>query len=284
MKGSIKTLLLPAFLVLGALGCSTEYTADTRVNAGGNTIETRYPLPAGFKRQAVIRGSFGHYLPKLPLKAVGSKVHYYDGEIKSKENVYDAVIDLEIGDKNLQQCADAVIRLRAEYLYAKQHYSDIHFNFTSGFNAEYDKWRAGYRVKVDGNKVSWVKSAKPSDDYAGFRKYLDVVFTYAGTLSLSRELKTVALEDMKTGDVFIQGGSPGHAVIVVNMALDTVHNKKYFMLAQSYMPAQEIQVLLNPNVSENTVWYALDKNATEIVTPEWRFTHKDLKRFPADRF
>lgn len=258
--------------------CSSHSTGITDlVNVKGNTIETRYTTGPTMKRLG--NGNFAQYLRGLKLKPAGSKVYYYDGRVKDREAVYDAVVDMEIGHQNLQQCADAVMRLRAEFLFAQNMFDDIHFRFTSGFDAQYSKWRQGYRIQVQGNKVNWKKSAQPSNSYADFRKYLDMVFSYAGTLSLSKEMKSISLGQMQPGDVLIQGGSPGHAVMVVDMVQDTTTRKKYFMLAQSYMPAQDIQVLLNPNTDETTVWYELDPTATEIVTPEWRFTGNDLKRF-----
>ena len=84
--------------------------------------------------------------------------------------------------------------------------------------------------------------------------------------------------DMKIGDVFVQGGSPGHAVIVVDMAIDKNTGQKLFLLAQSYMPAQNIHVLKNPNHEALSPWYVLDSSKT-INTPEWHFTQDDLKRY-----
>ena len=107
---------------------------------------------------------------------------------------------------------------------------------------------------------------------------MDFIFTYAGTLSLSKELKSVEIRQMKIGDVFIQGGSPGHAIIVIDMAINPITGKTIFMLAQSYMPAQNIQVLQNPNNKAQSPWYDLDFG-TVLQTPEWTFTKDDLKRF-----
>jgi Domain of unknown function (4846) len=81
---------------------------------------------------------------------------------------------------------------------------------------------------------------------------------------------------IQIGDVFIQGGFPGHAVTVVDLAKKVGSNKKIFLLAQSYMPAQDIHVLksdgkLNP-------WYELPGNNV-LETPEWTFKLSDLKRF-----
>jgi len=186
---------------------------------------------------------------------------------------------MDIGKKNLLQCADAVMKLRAEYLYLQKKYNAIHFNFTNGFKAEYAKWKLGYHIVVAGNNVVWKKSAQPDDTYTCFNQFMETVYTYAGTLSLSKELEAKTLADMAIGDVFIKGGSPGHAVIVVDMIEHKSTGKKYFMLAQSYMPAQEIQVLLNPNTDEKTVWYELDTNQTIWQTPEWKFTSDQLRSF-----
>jgi hypothetical protein len=54
--------------------------------------------------------------------------------------------------------------------------------------------------------------------------------------------------------VIIRGGFPGHAVIVMNMAV-TTEGKKIYLLAQSYMPAQDIHVLINPNNNDICLWY-----------------------------
>lgn len=56
---------------------------------------------------------------------------------------------------------------------------------------------------------------------------MDIIFAYAGTLSLENELIPVDLSDMEIGDVFIQGGSPGHAVVVVDIAVNESTAKPY---------------------------------------------------------
>jgi hypothetical protein len=274
------------FLILTLLlwGCSDERNQTEEslkkpvaINPAGSTLEERFLVPEGYERISAGEHSFQDYLRTLPLKPHGSKVKYYNGETKNGD-VYEAVVDIDIGSRDLQQCADAVIRLRAEYLFKEKKYDDMHFNFTSGFNAEYSKWRDGYRVSVDGNSVSWVKTANYSAEYPAFRKYLDIVFAYAGTLSLANELVPVKLEEMQIGDVFIQGGSPGHCVIVVDMAENPKTGDKIFMLAQSYMPAQDIHILKNSENPAISPWYPL--NFGDILkTPEWTFGNYDLKRF-----
>lgn len=260
-----------------------QVRSSSLLNETGDTISERYTLPEGYERTETEldseEGTFAAYLRDLPLKPHGSKVFHYDGTVKQNTRAYTAVIDMDIGKKDLQQCADAVMRLRGEYLYQSGHFDLIRFHLTNGFLVDYSKWMQGYRVAVEGNETEWVKKAGASNTYEDFRKYMEFVFIYAGSLSLSQEMKSVMVPDMRIGDVFVQGGTPGHAVIVVDMAVHRETGKKLYMLAQSYMPAQNIQILANPNDKGLNPWYVLDDQQEDIRTPEWTFTIRDLKRF-----
>lgn len=50
--------------------------------------------------------------------------------------------------------------------------------------------------------------------------------------------------------------------------------EKIFMLA----PAQQTQILINPNNKELGVWYSL-KGKAELITPEWDFSINQLRSF-----
>lgn len=232
--------------------------------------------PDGFTRGN--SSGFGSYLRSLPLKPEGSTVYLYDGTEKYWQGGAYAVIDTEIGNVDLQQCADAVIRLRAEYLWGQKRYSDIHFNFTNGFNAEYSKWAEGYHISINGNHASWYKATEPDYSYKNFRKYLYKVFSFAGTASLSRELISVPISRARIGDVFILGGHPGHAMIIVDMAEDGKGHKA-ILVAQSYMPAQDIHVVTNLRDESNSPWYIFDESVESFRFPEWSFDASQLKRF-----
>jgi hypothetical protein len=135
------------------------------------------------------------------------------------------------------------------------------------------------RPRISGRKTEWQKSAGADASYTSFRRYLDIVFSYSGTFSLARELEPVAdVSHIEAGDVFIQGSFPGHAVIVVDVAEDA-HGRRAVLLAQSYMPAQDIHVLRNPQ-STDTPWYAIDGDRP-LATPEWDFPAGSLRRFSA---
>ncbi|MCU0352019.1 MAG: DUF4846 domain-containing protein, partial [Flavobacterium sp.] len=168
----------------------------------------------------------------------------------------------------------AIMRLRGEYFYSIKEFDKISFVLTNGFKMDYLEWTKGNRVIVNGNKTVWLKTAEPSNTYKDFRNYMEFVFMYAGSLSLSRTLRAKDIKDIEIGDIFILGGSPGHAVIVVDLA-ENKNGEKVFILAQSYMPAQETQILKNQN-NAISPWYnssAFDK----LYTPEWTFDFGQLK-------
>ena len=249
------------------------------IDSNGNTIQSRFQPPQGFQRIEIDQKSFGHYLRSFPLLADGSSVHLYYGQLKADQSVHAAVLDIDVGTKDLQQCADAVMRLRAEYLYQQKRYREIAFEFTNRWKFGYAKWREGYEVKINGNNTYWVEGSRKKESYADFRNYLEWVFMYAGTLSLSNELQSKALRDIEIGDVFIKGGSPGHAVLVVDVARSENTGQTAFMLAQSYMPAQQIHILKNFGNEVISPWYKISEIENELNTPEWSFSKNSLKEW-----
>ena len=106
-----------------------------------------------------------------------------------------------------------------------------------------------------------------------FEQYLQQVFGWCGSASLDKQLSCVEnYKDLKTGDVFIKGGFPGHAMIVADMAVNS-KGEKVFMLIQGYQRAQDFHIVVNPMDGELSPWYKLNA-ANEIYTPEWTF-YKD---------
>lgn len=223
------------------------------------TLAAHVAPPSGFERVSAADGSFAAWLRGLPMRPEGAPVLTYTGKPKWRQDVHAAVIDIDVGKRDLQQCADAIMRLRAEWLFSQNRDKEIAFNDTDGKRRRF--------------------SATGRKDHAGFRKYMDLVFAYAGTYSLDRELKAVSPDQIAIGDVFIKGGFPGHAVLVADMAENRETGEKRFLLLQSYMPAQDIHVLKNPKSEDGTPWYTT-VIGDQLVTPEWVFPKTALKRWP----
>ncbi|MDH5671058.1 MAG: M15 family metallopeptidase [Myxococcales bacterium] len=246
-----------------------------------DTLAARFPPPTGYRRVLLAPGSFGHWLRGLPLKPPGTQVALHNGRPKRSQRVHAAVIDIDVGRRDLQQCADAVMRLRAEYLFGHGRGDEVCFRAANGGALPYRHWRRGERPPR-GQSGPWKPSAAPGRTHGGFRRYLDHVFGIANTASLYRELEPLAdASKLAPGDVYIEparGGLFGHAVLVLDLA-ENASGEHLMLLAQSYMPAQDIHVLRNPDPDgPDPVWY---RPATDgsLASPEWSFDAGSLRRF-----
>ncbi len=259
--------LQTAILTAAALAISCHQSSGTAPDVKRNVnpqqaaaAENPYPtivaipLPGGFTRQKADSGSFTAWLRKLPLKKEKA-VHLYNGQLKANQEAQFAVLDVPTGNKDLQQCADAVMRLRAEYLYEQSRYAEVIF------------W------DNEGQSYPFVKPYNRNN----FDRYLLRVFGMCGSASLEKQLQPAAWANLQPGNVLIRGGFPGHAVMVMDVA-ENSDGKKIYLLAQSYMPAQDIHILLNPANNDATAWYEANNNET-INTPEWTFKQQQLKQW-----
>lgn len=225
-------------------------------------LATRFPPPARAERVPLSPQGFGAWLRHLPLLPPASPVLLFDGTQKPNQRAHVAVVALDVPRRDLQQCADAVMRLRAEYLLALGRPQEIRFHPDPG------KPRA----------LAYTGSASQREE---FMRYMLRVFSAAGSASLQAELAR-ADGPAQPGDVLIQGGYPGHAVIVLDVA--QAQGRRYLLLGQSYMPAQQFHILRNNTDAALSPWYdeaTLDA-APGLMTPEWwrPFLRKDLRRFP----
>lgn len=243
----------------------------------GSTLDSRISVPEGYSRVPSEPYEITGFIRTLPLKDDGSQVLKYDGNSISNQDNHVAIFDMDIGDRDLQQCADSIMRIYGEYFWSLEEYDKIAFHLTNGFYMNYTKWRNGYRIVLDGNNVSWSKSASYDDSYETFIKYMNMVFAYAGTLSLTAESSPISLDELLPGDILLEGGSPGHCVMVVDMAYDEEGNRCY-LLAQGYMPAQDFHILTNPLHPENPWYYEAEMNYP-IETPSWTFDEGSLRRW-----
>jgi hypothetical protein len=111
-------------------------------------------------------------------------------------------------------------------------------------------------------------------------KTQEIIGESAPIKKIKETIDKIAATDARvliTGDVLIRGGFPGHAVIVIDVAINK-GGKKIYLLAQSYMPAQDIHVLINPVNKLLSPWYEVH-DKTNIETPEYTFTKFELKRW-----
>ena len=199
----LMTIILPQLISCQSVKHENETSPSSRKSPVASASQRAIPqtignivTPYGFTRTPATDGSFAAWLRSVQLKS-DATVFLYNGDLKANQLAQFAVLNIPVGTKDLQQCADAVMRMRAQFLYDNNRFGEICFADNNGKKYQY---------------------ANSSD--GSFERYLEKVFTYCGSLSLARQLKTTSIDAMKIGDVLIRGGSPGHAVIVVDMAVD----------------------------------------------------------------
>ena len=245
------------------------------INPEGNTLFTRFITPKGYKRVEADEGSFADFIGNYPLEPDGTSVYYFDKREKGGDG-HAAVFSMEVAEEDLQQCADSIIRIYAEYLYKSGRHDEISFHFVDGFVCDYNHWKQGYRVKFANDKPYWEQVASYDDSEETFKKYLRIVFSYSSTLSMENESRPVDISDLKVGDIFIKGGSPGHVVMVADIC-ENEAGKKAFLLAQGFMPAQSFHIIKNPAHSEDP-WYYENEVKYPFRTQNYTFDEGSLKR------
>lgn len=282
-----KALAAIFFLAIFWLGCRQEGNQSRAIvqeqeqeapyqmiDTSGKKIETRFLPPKGFERIPVVKGSFGEHLRNTYLRPADAQVYFYNGKVKYLRNVYSAVIDWDI-TSNAMTSVDCVTWFHSEYCYKKGLYEHIVYPLHNGFMMDFTKWIEGYRTTMEDNNFRWEKTAEPDSSYFQLRNFQDYTFAYADAKSAKFQAEPSSPELLDFGTVFISEDRWGHGVIVVDVAEHPDTRERVFMLAQSFVPAQEMQILQNPVRSELSPWYSVQDIDSILITPEWTFTNQE---------
>ena len=284
-----KTRAMPIYFqlitaLLFTLSSCTNTEEEIEVNpinkiTGINTETVRgISLPRGFNYVYDGDPVYSNWLLDLNLKK-SKAIYLYNGKLKANQDAQYGVLNIDIGKKDLIQCADAAMKLRADYLFEKHLFDQMKFLATSGDEISFDSWLKGVRWKVQGDKlVSYNLSKEEGNIQKQYNSFMEFVFSYCGTYSLSKQLEPVDdRRSIQPGDVFVFGGFPGHAVTVMAVARNE-KGEKIFILSQGYMPAQDIHILKNFANTDLSPWYAIS-DIYPLYTPQWQFEAGSLKRW-----
>jgi hypothetical protein len=283
----ILVLLLVAMPASSASADGTLSQADaaklypwSRHRVGYESLADRFAAPAGFRRVKVAKGSYAFWLRHLPLRAKMTPVRSYLGDtiLDAGHPALAAVVDLDLSKRDRQQCADTIMRLRGEYLHAAGKADQTHFRWAGGKYFGYKHWRKGLRPVKEG-KRRWVfrPKSRARRGYAAFRRYLEFMFSWTGTQHQAGERRIRDAASLVAGDFFVQGGSPGHAVVVIDIVEnDSGHRRA--IIGQGFMPAQDLHLMKGPSGSP---WIDISPHLKSIPTPIWpqAFSFSDLRRF-----
>ena len=237
------------------------------------TIGTRFNPPAGYKRVQVSNDSFGKYLRDFKLREYTTKPLAYDTAAKTLANNDSApavsVLDMDLINKsNLQEAANSVIRLYAEFLYKQGRFDDIAFNLltTPAFRLDFRTWSEGGRLIEEGNSITWCKEhgehCKHRDvdtgtEYGVFKYYMQNVMLHSNISSLPSNMKSVSMNEVTVGDIIVYADSK-IPDIIVDMA-ENADGSKLLLIARGGNPASEIFIVRNESNSDLNPWHDMNK-------------------------
>lgn len=238
-------------------------------------VAQRFPPPDGFARVTVGERSWGQWLRHLPLRPAGTAVLSRGGFpiLPGNSPILGGVVDMDV--RKNQECADTIQRLWAEYLRWAGQEDKIVFQLTGEGQISWPDWKEGMRPRLEGDRLRFYQTAQPSSSRQTFERFLDAVFAWCGTYSLTQDGRRVPAADLQAGDFFVEGGSPGHAVLVADLARDAAGNSKALLL-QGYIPAQSAHVLAP---GRESMWFDLVPGQP-VDIPRWgAFEWSALHRF-----
>ncbi len=240
------------------------------------TLQSRFETPPGYHRVKLPEDSFGAWLRTLPMAAEDTPVTSYKGAVihPADDQYLAGVVAIDVGKVDLQQSPDVVIRLHAEWLWS-QGERNMTYRGATGLDMPFSRWTRGERIMAQGASVFWVVKAKPAEpDHAELRKYLDTVYTWANSTALAQQGQAVEATDLQPGDFFVHMGSPGHAMIVLDIA-EKPAGQRLALLGQALNPAQSVFVV---RPGRATAWFSM-RAGESIITPHTKeFTWDGLRR------
>lgn len=228
--------------------------------ARGAVLREAFPTPVGAQRAEA--SAFGRWLRELEVEAPETPVLTFDGRRVGHRA---RVVALPMVAGDLQQCADSVLRARAEWL--REQGLPVVFHATSGDPIAWERWRNGERPYESGGRLAW----RQTDRTGTWDGYLAAVFTWAGTRSLSAYDTVPASGAPQPGDVLVDPGSPGHAVLVLDVARRD--DRTWVLVGEGYMPAQSFHVELGPVGG----WWPWEDG---VALPHWPLDASTLRRWP----
>ncbi len=244
----------------------------------GNTILSCINPPAGFHRVEIRKNSFAEWLRNLQLKPPESPVVDFRGKIfKSKDDTtVAAVIDWEIKGRRFDQCMDILVRFYAEYLWDKEELEKLNLPLPGKQSLKWTDWEKGFRPKFKGINFDLVKSEKYNSSKKNYNKFLNLVFAESHTQQFYYAYSVIEKQNVQVGDFIVKRGVKGHAVMIVDLAIDPEGNL-VALIGQGDTPACEFYLL---NYKKDDPWIPLDFSKEIIPLPiNKKMTWDGLRRF-----
>ena len=231
-----------------------------------------------YRRLPVVSGSFAAWLRHLPLKSKNSPVLDYRGSVfkTANDTVIAAVVDLAVTGRRLEQCMDILVRLYADYLWQSGQTKNLCLPLPGGYRLAWGDWKRGFRPSFKGIDMHLSQSSKADSGEGAYRKYLNTVFAESHTQQFYYGYQPVPPESVAIGDFIVKKGVKGHAVMIVDIAVNR-EGDLIALIGNGDTPACQFFLI---NYKKDQAWIPLDFNRTYLLLPlKRRMTWDGLRRF-----
>jgi hypothetical protein len=232
---------------------------------------------SGFRGFPAELGSFAEWLRLLPLAAPATPVRNHRGDIvvPGDDEHLAAVVAIDVGTEDVQQSADVILRLHAEWRWFR---SDFRMLYLSDNELELPlqpRQNGEHLVDAaDQSRESPDAAPQSKREYADFRRYLDRVFARSDAPALLAESVALPPQDLEPGAFFLNDRHPAEVLVVLDVATSPTGQRR-MLLAQALNPAQDLAVI-RPN--RDTAWFAVHTDQPVRVPRAHPFAWKDLRR------
>lgn len=229
------------------------------------TIREVFTPPSGFKRIHLEESSFGHYLRNLPVVDSVVVLTFKGATFKvANDTTVAGVIPVAIEGKSLWHCMDILQVLHMDYLESNNRKQEISYPLPEGTSLSWLEWQNGVRPVFKGLKfvkesrhpklVSVYKIVQDSS-VKNFRRYCNTIFEFSGTQTFWHNSPHIKLAEIQPGDFIVKKGDKGHAVLIVDLAINE-KGEKVALIGQGDTPACQFYLLMK----EHNPWFKIDEN------------------------
>ncbi|KAA3610223.1 MAG: hypothetical protein D8M58_06660 [Calditrichaeota bacterium] len=220
------------------------------------TIEEKLAPPVGYLRVKTDSNSFAAYLRNLP--AINDNVLDFKNNVRIEngDSSLALVVPVSIKGNRLWQCMDIILLFQTDFLSRSNKVDKINFPLPDGTNLSWAEWKDGIRPEFSGDRFAKSVSSGKDSTAKNFQRYLNNIFSYSGTQTFYHHFSKVSLDSIKPGDFIVKKGKKGHAVLIVDVAINK-QNEKVVLIGQGDTPACQFYLLKN---KQGSPWFKILSN------------------------
>ena len=219
------------------------------VMSGASAQNTIADIPTASKRFSRInvdRNTFAHWLRRQKLKPADSPVLDYRGwEFKKgSDSTVAFVMDMDIINRRTEQCMDILVRLYSEYLWQSKQTESVAFPLPGGSLLHWSAWKVGWRPEFKGIDLKMIKKAPSDTSISNYESYLRTIYAESHTQQFYHAYERIDPQQIMPGDFIVIKGSKSHAVMIVDVAADSLGDKMV-LVGHGDTPACQFYLLNN---------------------------------------